>query len=329
MLSSNVSALERICAAFPPAGWMGSVITASGAERFYALLLLAAVIILLGIIIFLLGRKVYSKSALTLTEAPARKVRARKLSDASSPVKAIFKKEWKSILKTPIYAMNSLSGALVLPIMLLVIWLGGSMDMNVFMDELGYDPTNFSHIALCSVILSAVLFFCGGLNTGGATMVTREGKSIWILKVVPVPAAKIVRAKLLASLSISYASLIIPAVIVAVLMGGAIIETLIALIIAVLLCTASAAICLLFDCCHPNLGWQNPTQAIKQSLNAGMAVIVEFALIIILGIAAFFLYNISPTVMLAGIIAISLLLAVISLTLLNKKGARALENIEG
>lgn len=33
--------------------------------------------------------------------------------------------------------------------------------------------------------------------------------------------------------------------------------------------------------------------------------------------------------MLAGIIAISLLLAVISLTLLNKKGARALENIEG
>ena len=329
LLSSNVSALERICAAFPPAGWMGSVITASGAERFYALLLLAAVIILLGIIIFLLGRKVYSKSALTLTEAPARKVRARKLSDASSPVKAIFKKEWKSILKTPIYAMNSLSGALVLPIMLLVIWLGGSMDMNVFMDELGYDPTNFSHIALCSVILSAVLFFCGGLNTGGATMVTREGKSIWILKVVPVPAAKIVRAKLLASLSISYASLIIPAVIVAVLMGGAIIETLIALIIAVLLCTASAAICLLFDCCHPNLGWQNPTQAIKQSLNAGMAVIVEFALIIILGIAAFFLYNISPTVMLAGIIAISLLLAVISLALLNKKGARALENIEG
>ena len=329
LLSSNVSALERICAAFPPAGWMGSVITASGAERFYALLLLAAVIILLGIIIFLLGRKVYIKSALTLTEAPTRKVRARKLSDASSPVKAIFKKEWKSILKTPIYAMNSLSGALVLPIMLLVIWLGGSMDMNVFMDELGYDPTNFSHIALCSVILSAVLFFCGGLNTGGATMVTREGKSIWILKVVPVPAAKIVRAKLLASLSISYASLIIPAVIVAVLMGGAIIETLIALIIAVLLCTASAAICLLFDCCHPNLGWQNPTQAIKQSLNAGMAVIVEFALIIILGIAAFFLYNISPTVMLAGIIAISLLLAVISLALLNKKGARALENIEG
>lgn len=58
-------------------------------------------------------------------------------------------------------------------------------------------------------------------------------------------------------------------------------------------------------------------------------MIVEFALIIILGIAAFFLYNISPTVMLAGIIAISLLLAVISLALLNKKGARALENIEG
>ena len=78
LLSSNVSALERICAAFPPAGWMGSVITASGAERFYALLLLAAVIILLGIIIFLLGRKVYIKSALTLTEAPTRKVRARK-----------------------------------------------------------------------------------------------------------------------------------------------------------------------------------------------------------------------------------------------------------
>ncbi len=81
-------------------------------------------------------------------------------------------------------------------------------------------------------------------------------------------------------------------------MGGAVVETIIALIIALLLCTASA-ICLLFDCLHPNLGWQNPTQAIKQSLNAGMAVIVEFALIIILGLIAFMLYNVSPAVMLA------------------------------
>lgn len=329
LLLSNMGALEKICAAFPPAGWMGSVITASGAQRFYALALLTAVIILLAAVIFLLGRKVYLKSALVLNEAPANKTRARRLSDASSPVKAIFKKEWKSILKTPVYAMNSLSGALVLPIMLLVIWLGGSMDMKLLLEELGYDPSNFSHIALCSVIISALLFFCGGLNTGGATMLTREGKSIWILKAAPVPAASIIRAKLLASLSISYISLIIPAVIIAVLMGGAVVETVIALIIALLLCTASSAICLLFDCCHPNLGWQNPTQAIKQSLNAGMAVIVEFALIIILGIIALLLYNISSAAMLAGIIIISLALAVISLCLLNRLGSKALNNLEG
>lgn len=329
LLASNMGALQKVCAAFPPAGWMGSVITVSGAQRFYALLLLAAVIILLGIIIFLLGRRVYLKSALTLSEAPAKKARARKLSDASSPVKAIFKKEWKSILKTPVYAINSLSGALVLPIMLLVIWMGGSMDMQLLLSQIGYDSSNFSHMALCAVILSAILFFCGGLNTGGSTMLTREGKSIWILKVAPVPAGDIIKGKLLASLSISYVSLILPAVIIAVLMGGAVVETIIALIIALLLCTASSAICLLFDCLHPNLGWQNPTQAIKQSLNAGMAVIVEFALIIILGLIAFMLYNVSPAVMLAGIAVISVLLTVLSLCLLNKLGARALENLEG
>ena len=130
-----------------------------GRPALYALLLLAAVIILLGIIIFLLGRRVYLKSALTLSEAPAKKARARKLSDASSPVKAIFKKEWKSILKTPVYAINSLSGALVLPIMLLVIWMGGSMDMQLLLSQIGYDSSNFSHMALCAVILSAILFF--------------------------------------------------------------------------------------------------------------------------------------------------------------------------
>ena len=160
-------------------------------------------------------------------------------------------------------------------------------------------------------------------------MLTREGKSIWILKVAPVPAGDIIKGKLLASLSISYVSLILPAVIIAVLMGGAVVETIIALIIALLLCTASSAICLLFDCLHPKLGWQNPPQAIKQSLNAGMAVIVEFALIIILGLIAFMLYNVSPAVMLAGIAVISVLLTVLSLCLLNKLGARALENLEG
>ncbi len=34
LLASNMGALQKVCAAFPPAGWMGSVITASGAQRF-------------------------------------------------------------------------------------------------------------------------------------------------------------------------------------------------------------------------------------------------------------------------------------------------------
>ena len=56
---------------------------------------------------------------------------------------------------------------------------------------------------------------------------------------------------------------------------------------------------------------------------------MEFALIIILGIIALLLYNISSAAMLAGIIIISLALAVISLCLLNRLGSKALNNLEG
>lgn len=329
LLSSNAGALQSICAAFPPAGWMGSVIASSAEERLYALMLLAAVIAALGIIIYLLGRRVYLKSALTLAEAPARKVRARQLSGVSSPVKAIFKKEWKSILKTPVYAMNALSGAVILPIMLLFIWLGGTLDASALLSEIGYNPSDFTHLSVCSVIISGILCFCGGLNVGGSTMLTREGKSVWILKVIPVSPDKIIKAKLLASLSISYISLIIPAVIIAILLGGAVTETLIAMIISLLLCTAVSSISLLFDICHPNLSWQSPTQAIKQSLNSMMAMIVEFAILIIFGILAFALYKISAAAMLAGIILGSALLAAVSLALLMKKGVAALDGLEG
>jgi hypothetical protein len=125
LLISRTALLERVTSAFPPVMW--AVRGLQGDSGSMALFLLASVGSL-AVVTALLSRP-YLTLALRQAEMGGKKRKAR-IGDRTfrrrSPVKALFLREWNEILKTPVYAFNCLAGAVIMPVMLVVVMAGNA-----------------------------------------------------------------------------------------------------------------------------------------------------------------------------------------------------------
>ena len=134
LLESQYGLIQEIGRKFPPSIWatMGLADNGLVGLGYFALfigvsLVLFAALLWLANLVFykalLAGQEVArKKKALTAVEA------ARQYDRVSSPVTAILKREWKLMLRTPVYVINGLTGALIGPFMIIVIFFARSSD---------------------------------------------------------------------------------------------------------------------------------------------------------------------------------------------------------
>lgn len=322
LLRNNSDFVQSLSGIFPPAAWMAGATV--GINTLLNLLLALASAALAAFLVYFVAGKLYYKGSLAQLESHKGRGKSRGPAGKTSPIISLFKKEWMVILKTPVYAMNTFAGAVILPMMMLIMTLGNQEGgIGQLLKAIGGD---FWVIAL---VLAAFMAFCGGINTGGSTMVTREGKSFFILKLIPVPTKTIVQGKLLCAVSIGFVCTLIPAVAIAFISGN-VLATVIGFMLALLLAFADCCICLLFDCYRPKLDWSNPTYAIKQSLNSVMCLLVTIVLLFMLGIAAVLVSIFISTQMAVLLIAVLLLVADVLLYMLTiSKGPKFLQKLEG
>ncbi|MDD6205039.1 MAG: hypothetical protein PUC05_08620 [Firmicutes bacterium] len=320
LLQGNSEFINSLSGIFPPAAWMACAVT--GTQRLLNLALSVLTAVGGGFLAWLIAGRLYYRGMQAQLEGHRGKHKKAQLASRSSAVAAVFKKEWRVITKTPVYAMNALSGAVVLPLMCIIIGLSsgdrGSLRLAGEVD-----------IWLAALIAGAFMGFMGTINTGGATMITREGKSFFVLKMIPVDLRTVVKGKLLCSLSINLISILPSAIIIAVLFISPV-SALAAFVIAMLIGVSDSCICMLFDCYRPKLDWSSPQVAIKQTLNSGMCMLVSMALIVALSVVGV-LMGIALGAF-AAAATIIVLLAVSSAVLCRlavSKGAAMLQKING
>ena len=289
----------------------------------HSLLLLAAGAIPLIVSLFLFSG-VYSSlvSAATSTLQNGSKIKhsEEKAFAASSPLKSFTAKEFKHYFSSVIYMMNTVTSPLMSVLLTILIFTRKEI------------VSSFSQISSFGSIFAIYVFVstaCICMMPTTASSISLEGKRIWLIHSLPVNKKTVLNAKALMNLIICTVFILINCVLLIVLGGYGILESLSYFIIAFSCASVSSVSGLLINLWKPRLDYVNETQVIKQSIAALLsllsgALITGAALLIYLAARSFTNTYIAR----AGIVGIAMLLICYGLLhVLYSTGIRKLDTL--
>ncbi len=326
--------IEMIGSRFPPSIWASRGLSEAGLTGLGYFLLYLIVCIALLLFMLWLSNQIFYKALLAGQEVRRkRKTMAgaqmeRQLGSAASPVLALLKREWKLMMRTPMYVLNGLVGSIVGPLVVLMMFLvqGSEPELAELMGSLK-DPEVLPYAALVSL---GIMLFTAGMNLVASTAVSREGQTIWIAKMIPVSARQQVNAKFLCGYIISAIGVLTTSVIMVILLGLSIYWVIGATIVGLIGAVPMTALNLLIDVFHPKLIWNSEQEAMKQNMNGGLGMLISFLVLLILGAAAGGALMLSLPVVAAFVAVgfISVVLGVISFLALYSVAERKYSEIE-
>ncbi|MDP4091778.1 MAG: hypothetical protein Q8920_00280 [Bacillota bacterium] len=277
--------IESIGKNFPPSIWATFSLSKNGFAGIGYLLLFIGVAIVLFLLLLKLADLVFFKAVLAGQEsikkkkAMSREKREALYSQSSSTVRAIFKREWKLLFRTPVFAMNCLAGMLVGPIFAVMPMLAKNSNMKFLTDII----SNKANAMPASLAALGLMLFSASMNMVSSTSVSREGNMFWISKLIPVSAEEQIKGKLIHSILITLIGVIVTGVVLILMFHLSFIRVLVIMILGIIGTVPMSIYGLLIDLSHPKLVWTNPQEAVKSNLNGilGMA-----ASLLIIGILA-------------------------------------------
>ena len=330
MLISRDGLTTMLLSSIPPIQWAAQGMQGDWMRWAMFLLVSAAAAIAC---IALLGRG-YLNICLNQTEH-AGKRRAVKVTErdwqARSPLRALFLREWNELVKTPTYAMNAFSGAIIFPIMILAMYLGMTSSgevMGEMLDELRRALSSFSMIDV-TLIFAACMAFPSFANIAASTAVSREGGRLLMSRMLPVPPRAQLQAKLMTGLAVSAISMASAVIVLVVVLPNFAALMIPAAVLALAVVYATSAVSLTIDAIHPRLNWVNETQAMKQNFNAVIAMLLSMLLIGADVALPFLLLDFSPAVRLAAVIAALLAECLLGWVLLRFVAEKRYAALEG
>lgn len=286
---------------FPTLRFASAAVREKDLVSFLILLALSAAAVLIFLAV---GRVLYMKTVLDLKDVSAgRRAMTQgeqeKAFRAQGQLSACFGKEWKLLMRSPIFFLNTALLCFIWPVFFILpavlgssfggdegAGLFGELFETIRMPEV-MRAENTVPIAL--LIVCAVTVFAASMSFVSGTAVSREGQGIFRMKAMPVPYKTQLTAKFLVGLLITAVSstgyLLIPLVLLvvigyppAVLVFGVIWSLLFNVIL--------NCIDLFVDAAFPKLNWQDEQAAVKQNFMP----VLEMLICLVLGGGICFLY---------------------------------------
>lgn len=319
LLVSQSGLIELIGRSFPPSIWVTRALSDSGFTGLGYLLLFLAVCILLFVLLLWLSNRVFYQALLAGQEV-ARKKRVystiqmnQRYGKVSSPILAIMKREWKLLVRTPIYVLNGLTGSIMGPIIILITFFarGNDKDATLIFSMLG-KPEAAPYILLVGL---GLMLFTAGMNLVASTSLSREGKTFWITKLIPVSAQQQVTAKLILSFLISALGVVVTGSVMYLFLGQSPAAILGISLVGLLGAVPMTALNLLLDIFHPKLVWNSEQEAMKQNMNGVLGMLLSLLVMLVLGAVAFVLMVLKVEILLVFLAAgaVSLILGVLAI----------------
>ena len=181
------------------------------------------------------------------------------------PIWALVRKEMSRFFGTPVFITNSGFGIILFAIGAgLLCWKWG--DILAGMESAENLPISIETIrGLTPVVAFALMGFTTLMTYITSSMISLEGKSINILKALPVPATIILRAKIVMAMIVILPLVLIGDMVMAIWFKFGIIETILLLAGSVVLPAAMQIFGILVNLKYPTMDAENDMEIVKQS----------------------------------------------------------------
>jgi ABC-2 type transport system permease protein len=216
-------------------------------------------------------------------------------------------KEFKVLMRTMTYRMNCVYANLLWPIAALIVMF--EIPRFEFFKVFRYNLQNgdpFNHVVVFAVFI-AMAFIASGLNSIASTSFTREGKHLDMLKYLPAPLEKQIRAKVLIAVLFTFIPVVITVTMVTISLGIAVMLPLYILVTFVCILTATM-IGVIMDSISPYTVWSDELSALRGNLNCFFNLAAEMVFALIVGAISYGIYLLSGSAVVT-ISVISILLA--------------------
>ena len=296
ILTDNQTLIRNFATIFFPARWTGMGMSVTGAQGLlYAGLNLILTFLSLWVLQWL-GTRVYLHSLLTGSEMSKEKKKEGKRQQAfrqKHPILQVLLTEWRTLLRTPAFAVNVLST----PLIVSVVWLIPLVRNDDVRSQLAGTGSTLSMLGLSAETYAAAALLLGGavgvflsLFTETSTSFSREGQAYWIRRVLPIqPSHEIIGRSLLSILlSMGTAAILMAALWVMIRYPLWLLP--IVLLSAAFFSLPLTLIGLYIDVHRPKMNWDDPNQAVKQNLNsliAFVAAVLYIGLLALIGYVIF------------------------------------------
>jgi hypothetical protein len=275
---------------YPPAQWFQDALAKGSLPSMLWLLLLT--IATMSLLIFWLGRNFVSINS-RIQSKPRGETFVMKKQIHSTKASSLFRREWTRYLSSSLYVVNTAFGYVMMII------------AGVALLVKAQDVLKILEMEQMSSLVAAVPFVLGWMASMGSTTassISMEGKSLWIIKSMPVSARDWLLAKLKVTLVLAIPSILISATLVVIGLKASLIDAIWMYLLPLAYTVAFGVLGLWVNLRMPRLDWHSEAEAIKQG---GATMISVFA-----GMGAAFL----PAI-LAGVIG-SVLIAPITFAVL-------------
>lgn len=316
LLTNNEKLLNFLIGAFPPVLW---AVHALSGEGLMLALFVGVAIAAIMLVIWLAGGS-YMRTCLRHTEQGTRKRTAvrgkRDEFNPRRPFAAVFFREMNEVFKTPIYLMNAVMGVLMMPIMLMGMSVGitaseEGITVRMVLDEVLARVSPLDVTLIMAALLSIMCMICPLASTA----VSREGKRLPIMRMIPVAPRTILWAKMLVNVAIIGVGSVIMAVAMVSFLGLAFLpHVLVALVLANVLSLAVGIGNITVDVLRPVLEWKSENEVMKQNMNSLFGSLVSMVMIALAVVPPILMYQLpdwSRMAAASGIVLAELLLALL------------------
>lgn len=330
ILKSSRAFIEFTGRAFPPSIWITNILSLGGLESLINLLFLVLTSIAAFAVAYFLASLIYQRGATAQLETQSKPGKTKLTYKASTHIMTIFKNEWRILLRTPIYALNSLVVVIMAPLLMMMPMFGGNFandpDLKFLFDLIHSGESQSELLLIVAGIITALAL----INPAISSTFSREGKDFWILKNIPVKPEIQVLGKLLAGYSISFGAAALAAVMAMFSFGLKPLLTVMIVVLSALALIPISVFSLYIDLKRPKLSWNNPQEAIKQNANVVFAMLIGFLLISIFGVIGYFINTLNLNVYaLFGLMALVLFVASdLSMHVLYRAAKKGYQKIE-
>ena len=265
-----------------------------------------------GVIVYVfIAQKIYFKGLVGNLFSSSSKKKNIKINtnkyNNSKLYKSYISKEFKCLIRNPVFFMQCLLPAILIPLLMIVmVILQMKNSITPQMSEQLNSFNGNTFIVAC-VILSIIQFFSMFIYIA-ITAISRDGKNAIFMKYIPVSLYKQYIYKCIPNIIMGSITSIISIVIANIILKLDMLMIVLVFIAAIIMNVAESIILIIIDLKRPKLEWDSEYAVVKQNFNLIFPMIISMVAIFIIILAGVFLTNINVYI---GIIILSLIFAII------------------